>query len=126
MKMHRALIALIIMLRIAAPVAAKPNSSSGSQSGLDRTAKAIELHRINSNRPGKALTSDNRNVVVDLGNVSIMHDDGTLILPLNIFDLSNRSLTFTPQETNYAVQAGPALFDMGAGASATALSLEDD
>ena len=73
---------------MAASLAAKPNSSAGERSGLDRTAQALELHRINRARGGQALSADRRNITVDQGNVSVMHDDGTLILPYNLFDLA--------------------------------------
>jgi hypothetical protein len=111
---------------MAAPAAAKPNSSTGQRPGLDRTAKALDLHRINMARSRHALTADPRNITVDQGNVSVMQDDGTLILPFNAFDLANKSVTFTPQGNNYAVQSGAGVFDAGTGATSTALSLDDD
>ena len=40
----------------------------------------------------------------DHGNVSVLHDDGTMIVPQNAFNLANSSLVFTPQGGGYTVQ----------------------
>src|SRR5579884_1790740 len=41
----------------------------------------------------------------DQGNVSIVADDGTMIIPQNAFDLATASLVFTPQGSGYTVQS---------------------
>src|SRR5438105_2393434 len=60
-----------------------------------------------------------------LPNISVLQDDGTLIVPANGFDLSGRSLVFTPQGSGYAVQAVSSTFDQGAG-NAQIVRIDDD
>jgi hypothetical protein len=57
------------------------------------------LPRLKSN-----ITLQHR-VSEDHGNVSVLHDDGTLIIPANSFDMQNTSLVFTPQGSGYTVQS---------------------
>ena len=53
---------------------------------------------------------------VDVGHIAVLPDDGTLVMTANLFDLDQRSVTFTPQTGGFAVQAGTGAFD---GAVAT-------
>src|ERR1017187_10046963 len=48
----------------------------------------------------------------DVGNIAIIQDDGTLITPINLFDLANHSLLFTPAASGGYTVAGitPAQF----------------
>jgi len=48
---------------------------------------------------------------VDVGHIAVLPDDGTLVMPANLFDLDQRSLTFTPQTGGFVVQAGTGAFD---------------
>jgi len=53
---------------------------------------------------------------VDVGHIAVLPDDGTLVMSANLFDLDQRSVTFTPQTGGFSVQAGTGAFD---GAVAT-------
>src|SRR5581483_5723091 len=63
------------------------------------TKAVASLPRPKSNIALRPMTSE------DHGNVSVLHDDGTLIIPQNLFDLVNASLVFTPQGSGYTVQS---------------------
>src|ERR1051326_2242928 len=125
MKVRR-VVALLSLLVLVARLEAKPNSAAKTPTGLDRTAITLGLHQFNLNRRGNALSTDRRNVSADQGNVSILHDDGTLIIPQNVFDLAGRALTFTPQGNAYTLTVGTSAFDTGSGATTSTLFLGDD
>jgi len=56
-------------------------------------------------------------VAADQGNVAVLQDDGTMIIPTNGFDLVNNSLVFTPQGSGYTVQSvTPTFVNPGSGA----------
>lgn len=54
---------------------------------------------------------------MDVGEVAVLPDDGTLIIPPNSFDLDRRTLTFQPTGSGFTVLAGPLVFDAGAAAN---------
>src|SRR5215471_9342174 len=49
-------------------------------------------------------------VTEDHGNVSVLHNDGTLVVPENSLDLANSSFVFTPQGDGYTVLAVTPVF----------------
>src|SRR5215471_4370828 len=115
MKISR-LAAFIIVLVVGLPyVSAAPESSTSRDSGLDRTLSAIARHQFNLQRLGNALTGLQPRALKDQGNVSVMQDDGSLIIPLNRFDLTNRSVTFSPRVDGYQVVTGAVAYDTAAG-----------
>jgi hypothetical protein len=59
-------------------------------------------------------------------NISVLQDDGTLIVPANPFDLSNRSFVFTPQGSGYTFQTVTGTFDQGAGNAQVVYVGDDD
>ncbi|PYS40659.1 MAG: hypothetical protein DMG14_09855 [Acidobacteria bacterium] len=125
MKLHRL---FLILLTIAARLShadAKPNHSAANHSGPDRTQSALAMHAFNLQRQPVPLTSLRPRAVKDQGNVSVVQDDGTLIIPQNRFDLSGRSVTFTPEGAGYQVQTGATAFDAGQGGGVP-LPLDDD
>ncbi len=125
MKFYRLLLVLSVFLFSFSYVYAESTSSTGRGNGLDRTASALALHQLNLQRLGGALTGLQPRALKDQGNVSVMQDDGTLIVPLNRFDLSNRSVTFTPRTSGYQVISGPTGYESVAG-SVINLNLDDD
>jgi uncharacterized protein (TIGR03437 family) len=62
----------------------------------------------------------------DAGNIAIIDDDGTILVPANAFDLAYRSLRFTPDGAGYRVAAGATALDSGAAGAAVTLNLDDD
>jgi uncharacterized protein (TIGR03437 family) len=62
----------------------------------------------------------------DAGNIAIIDDDGTILVPANAFDLPYRSLRFTPDGAGYRVAAGATALDTGAAGAGATLNLEDD
>ncbi|MBI3896444.1 MAG: hypothetical protein HY313_10995 [Acidobacteria bacterium] len=54
---------------------------------------------------------------VDVGDVAVLPDDGTLVIPVNFFDLDHRTLTFQPAIAGFTVSAGPLIFDSEAAAN---------
>jgi uncharacterized protein (TIGR03437 family) len=66
-------------------------------------------------------------VNADVGAIAVIEDDGTLFFPQNLFDLDNRSVTFTPQSNGgYLVAAGGAAFDQSAADTGQRIILADD
>ncbi|HKP84597.1 MAG TPA: hypothetical protein VJZ26_00790 [Blastocatellia bacterium] len=70
----------------------------------------IHKHHFNSFRLKSRLApTDATNVLPkaqDQGDVAVIEDDGTIIVPPNEFDLKNRSVLFTPEEGGYRVARG--------------------
>jgi hypothetical protein len=61
---------------------------------------------------------------VDIGSIAVVEADPTILQPGELFDLNNRTLTFTPQSGGgYAVTAGALNFDSSLGGN---LGLGDD
>jgi uncharacterized protein (TIGR03437 family) len=59
---------------------------------------------------------------VDVGHIAVLPDDGTLVMPANLFDLDQRGLTFTPQTGGFVVQAGTGAFDAALAAQGVLLN----
>src|SRR5262245_54034631 len=115
MKLHRLFFILLIIASRLSPADAKPNHSAGSHGGPDRTQAALTMHALNLQRQSARLMSLRPRALKDQGNVSVLQDDGTLIIPQNRFDLGGRSVTFTPQGSGYQVQITTTTFDAGQG-----------
>ncbi|MBI4461018.1 MAG: hypothetical protein HY648_13300 [Acidobacteria bacterium] len=111
-----------LALGLPAPVPAASRSGSaicGTYS--DRVLTELALHRqfvqqrlrtgfLPQSLPSAAAS-------VDIGNVAVIPDDGTLVLPINFFDLDRRSLTFQPASGGFSVRAGALNFDAEAAAN---------
>ena len=65
-------------------------------------------------RQGFRPLSSTASAAADVGHIAVLPDDGTLVLPVNSFDLDGRSLTLTPETGVFLVQAGPGQFDNSA------------
>lgn len=59
----------------------------------------------------------------DIGDIAVIEDDGSIILPANAFDLANTGLRFRPSGSSYQVSRIDATFRPGLG---TRLELTDD
>jgi hypothetical protein len=126
----RALFGILLVMAAATQAVVKSESLPASQAGtggpLARTAESLALHRSNADRQKPLQTTTPKLLNKDQGDVSVMEDDGTLIIPLNRFDLSDRSLTFTPERFGYTVQTGTSAFDSGQGVAVVAALGDDD
>ncbi len=79
--------------------------------GLDQSAAPLAIQRA----------------LADQGNIAVVEDDGTILPPINRFDLENKSLRFTlGSDGTYRVAPGAAAFDSATAQSGTRLTLGDD
>ena len=62
-----------------------------------------------------ALNHSLQSKVTDIGDVSVLEDDGAIVIPPNKFDLKNRSLLFTPDGEGYQVKRGKLSFEESVG-----------
>lgn len=91
----------------------------------ERVVTELALHRQYANqrvRSGYTMQASPAAAAVDHGNIAVIPDDGTLVMPANLFDLDQKSLTFQPAATGYSVAAGEAPFDADAGAAGVLLN----
>lgn len=88
----------------------------GAQEGLHN--HRINLSRLRRKDSGKNVSSVNvqtRARVEQIGNVVVIEDDGTIVMPANKFDLKNSSIIFTPQSNGYQITRGPLIFNKNFG-----------
>ena len=85
------------------------------------------LRKLQLQRQGylQALARQER-ASIDVGDIAVLDDDGTLLVQANAFDVANRSLRFTPVGAGYQVVAGDAALDTAAAVAGTVLTLADD
>ncbi|MGH9855265.1 MAG: hypothetical protein ACREBD_35980, partial [Blastocatellia bacterium] len=91
--------------------------------GLSREQIAREAwiwHEINRRRlaeshalGAEALTTDVINQ--DINDISVLQDDGRLVIPANPFDLGARAVQFTPSGSGYTITTANAAFDGNLG-----------
>ncbi|MGE0128556.1 MAG: hypothetical protein AB7U82_10795 [Blastocatellales bacterium] len=86
--------------------------------GLSRDRIAREAwvwHQVNQQRleQTNALAADFINQ--DINDISVIQDDGRLIIPSNPFDLNGRSVQFAPGIAGYGITAANAVFDNNLG-----------
>src|SRR5262249_27177251 len=97
--------------------------NDGKKKGLSREQRAREAeiwHELNRRRlaethplGAEALTADFSNQ--DINDISVIQDDGRVVLPVNLFDLSGRAVQFTPSGSGYTIAAAAAAFDNNIG-----------
>ena len=73
-------------------------------------------------RQGFLPLASSSTAAADVGHIAVLPDDGTLVMPANLFDLDQLSLTFTPAAGGFAVQAGPGVFDGGVASQGVLLN----
>src|ERR1017187_1014409 len=110
----KALTLLLVLCLGTAPASAREGTNNDIRKGY--------LRLLSEGRRRVAAVSTN----TDVGNVAIIQDDGTLITPVNLFDLANRSLLFTPMAGGgYTVAEIAPQFILPA-AQVVPLTLKDD
>jgi uncharacterized protein (TIGR03437 family) len=110
----KALTLLLVLCLGTAPASAREGTNNDIRKGY--------LRLLSEGRRRVAAVSTN----TDVGNVAIIQDDGTLITPVNLFDLANRSLLFTPMAGGgYTVAEITPQFILPA-AQVVPLTLKDD
>jgi len=105
--------------------AASPNSDEVSGSYPGRVLGEIALHRqslLQRLRFGAQAQSVAPSASVDIGNIAVLPDDGTLVTTANSFDLNQKGLSFQPVAGGYTVQAGVSNFDAAAASQGTLLN----
>ena len=96
------------------PASFPKNEICGTYPG--RTVEELALHEQfvrQRLRQGFVPLASSSPAPADVGHIAVLPDDGTLVMPANMFDLDQRSLTFTPAGNGFSVQAGPSVFDGG-------------
>lgn len=87
--------------------------------GLSRDQIAREAwvwHQINQQRPEVADAFAPEFINQDVNDISVIQDDGRLVIPANPFDLNGRSVQFAPGISGYSITASNATFDNNLGA----------
>ncbi len=98
--------------------AAFAHDDGEKKKGLSREQIAREAwvwHQVNQRRLEEmnALTTDFINQ--DINDISVIQDDGRLVIPANPFDLSGRSVQFNPGLSGYGITVTNATFDNNLG-----------
>ena len=118
------MLALLLVL-LSSPFA-KTASDFICGSSAARTAEVLALDQYRLRKFGYAAAAEPLRVSNDQGHISVIEDDGTLIVRPNNFDLAGLSVTFAPAAGTYSVVRSTAVpFDEGAG-SASIQNLGDD
>ena len=125
LKIIRSLCCLLLLTVAAAGKmdAASADTDSGSYRGRVLTELGIHhqaaLQRL---RRGIRPLSATSAVQIDIGNIAVMPDDGTLITQANAFDLDGRTLIFRRADAGYTVAIGALNFDAVAATSGQLLN----
>ncbi|OFW02944.1 MAG: hypothetical protein A3G20_06040, partial [Acidobacteria bacterium RIFCSPLOWO2_12_FULL_59_11] len=117
---------LPLLLVLALGLAGDSEAASTSEHGISGTYRGrvlteLALHRqfvqqrVRRGFLPQALPSSA--APVDVGDVAVLPDDGTLVIPINFFDLDPRTLTFQPGTAGFTVLSEPLVFDAGAAAN---------
>lgn len=85
--------------------------SRGAEDGFyDHKLNARRLAREGFNLKAAAAPE-----VTDIGDIAVIEDDGSIVMPPNKFDLKNKSLIFMPESTGYLAQRADIAFDKNFG-----------
>ncbi|HWP85141.1 MAG TPA: hypothetical protein VNN17_08125, partial [Terriglobia bacterium] len=113
--------ALTVGVRAASEI--HEHGASGTYPG--RVLDEIARHRravLARARSGFVPQSSGTAPAVDVGEIAVIPDDGTLVTAPNLFDLDFKHLTFRPAGAGYAVEAGSGGFDAAAATQGTLLN----
>ena len=123
-------LSLFIALLISAPGEARfvsaelhPPEAIGRYCGYDPAGAETEWQNHNLNllgRSPRAITGKSKGAnsfaaIEDVGDVAVLDNDGTVVIPPNKFDLKNRSLLFTPDSGGYRLSKGRLDFETSLG-----------
>jgi len=90
-----------------------------------RAAEEIALHEKffrQRLRQGFVPLASSASAPADVGHIAVLPDDGTMVLPANLFDLDQQGVTFTVAGNGFSVQAGPSAFDGGVASQGVLLN----
>src|SRR6185503_17081320 len=90
---------LLVLQEAQRALAAAPDSDGWSGSYPGRVVGEIMLHRqsaLRLARSGFQTQTVSPSASVDIGNIAVLPDDGTLVTQANTFDLQQKSLLFEP------------------------------
>jgi len=122
----RCLLLLALSVRTIMPVIAAssdPDSFSGTYPG--RILTELALHRKFAAERARSGFSPERSLAaapVDSGNVAVIPDDGSLVLPANRFDLDQKGILFQPAAGGYTIAASAGGFDSSAASNGLLLN----
>jgi uncharacterized protein (TIGR03437 family) len=103
------------------PSAARRSRYPGKDWNAEKTAReAWARHAFNKQRlerdRSEGLTPNVPAIsVADVADVSVVQDDGSVVIPANSFDLAGRSVLFTPSGNGYTVTGGASAFETSLG-----------
>ena len=124
--LRRCFLLLVLVAAGSAPgFPASPNRDGicGTYPGRVLTELALHQQFVNQRvRQGFLPLAVSSVAPVDVGNIAVLPDDGTLVMPANLFDLDARTLTFVPATGWFSVQAGSLAFDNEAAAAGVLLN----
>ncbi|MGH8246868.1 MAG: hypothetical protein ACREUU_10595, partial [Gammaproteobacteria bacterium] len=102
-----------------------PHAAAGEWEVLNSLGRHALLQRQLQGRAG-LLGRSSAAAAADVGDVAVIDDDGSILVQANPFDLSNRSVRYTPAQGGYKAAAGGDILDRGLASSGTRLTLDDD
>src|SRR5690242_16028688 len=106
---------LALFLLITAGTMWAEKGTQAPTTGPAGLAADIALYRHFGPRMAAARAGGSKAVFTDVGNIAVMEDDGTLVLPPNAFDLDTKSILFTRNsDGTYQVKASSGGFDQSA------------
>jgi hypothetical protein len=71
--------------------------------GAEDEISKHKLHRLNLQKEKSSLVASNLPRVSIVGNIAVIEDDGSIVMPANDFDMNKSSLLFTPEGNGYRV-----------------------
>lgn len=85
-----------------------------------RANEAIARHEMNLQRLHQAAENAQQPeasgpTVTDTNDVSVIQDDGSILIPANLFNLTSKAVLFTPVGNSYSVTSGSSAFDTNLG-----------
>jgi hypothetical protein len=129
---RRVFASLLIASMVALSASAPPATQSAAQAkhtlkldcGYDPAGAedGWYAHQLNARRfarDGFDLQVASGPRVYEVGDVAVIEDDSTIVMPPRKFDLKNKSITFTPDGAGYRVERGGAQFDTNYGTKVT-------
>lgn len=101
----------------AASLSAHPEFLCGfNELGAEEEFSKHKLHLLNRQQEKSSLVANRLPAVNLVGNIAVIEDDGSIVMPANDFDMNKSSLLFTPQGDGYRVSRNTVGFTKDFGA----------
>src|SRR6266404_3450859 len=118
---------LVAFITLALAVIAVSARAKEDRSDVTRVSRVL-AEAAQRKKSAAALALRRPNLAsTDVGNIAVIQDDGTLVVPVNLFNLANRSFLFTPfAGGGYTVTSLAAQFDTASAQAGQQITLADD